>query len=366
MSDTAALVTTTIHVPNALSGYVGNFLANGHRDVIVYVIGDKKTPPETASFCRQLSAQFPISIRYIDTADQERYMSRFPKLKDQLPYNSIQRRNIGLLMAYEDKAGVIVTIDDDNHVAERDYLVCHQVVGKTVRLPTIRSEGGWFNVCGYLKENSGQDFYHRGFPSALRWKEFPFSITNSDVNVVVNVGLWTGDPDIDAITRMHRPLNVIGFKEGAPDRVALAAGTWHPFDSQNTALARETIPAYFLSPYIGRYDDIWPSYLVRKIADHLGQHISYGRPLVNQARNAQDVWKNLESERMGWELTNDFVEITRTADLNGTRSYNECIRVLLETLEIELPKSRKYPGYESTVARFLEGYQVWVETLEAI
>jgi hypothetical protein len=269
-------------------------------------------------------------------------------------------------MAYEDKARIIVTIDDDNHVAEGDYLRRHQIVGKEISLPTARSVGGWFNVCRYLNESNNQDFYHRGFPSGLRWKEFPFSISNNYVNVVVNAGLWTGDPDIDAITRLHRPLNVTGFKEGAPDQLALAEGTWHPFDSQNTALAREIIPAYFLSPYIGRYDDIWPSYLVRKIADHLGQHVSFGRPLVNQARNVQDIWKNLEAERMGWELTDDFVNILRNAKLEGRKDYGQCIRALLSALEAELPKSRRYGAHETAIRRFLEGYQIWTDTLEAV
>ena len=37
----------------------------------------------------------------------------------------------------------------------------------------------------------------------------------------------------------------------------MANGTWCPFNSQNTALHRNLIPAYVLSPLIGRMDDIW-------------------------------------------------------------------------------------------------------------
>jgi len=37
----------------------------------------------------------------------------------------------------------------------------------------------------------------------------------------------------------------------------MANGTWCPFNSQNTALHRDLIPAYVLSPLIGRMDDIW-------------------------------------------------------------------------------------------------------------
>jgi hypothetical protein len=365
-SDVVALVTTTINVPLALRGYIENFTANGHSDVIVYVIGDKKTPPQAAEFCEQLNSQFPIPVRFVNIKDQERYLSRFPRLRDHLPFNSIQRRGVGFLMAYEDKARTIVTIDDDNHATEKDYLACHQIVGRRVKLPTVHSDTGWFNVCQNLNEKNNQDFYHRGFPPGQRWTRPRFYIANEDVNVVVNAGLWTGDPDIDAIARMHRPLNVTGFREGVPEQLALAEGTWHPFDSQNTALAREIVPAYFLSPYIGRYDDIWPSYLVRKIADHLGQRISYGRPLVNQARNEQDIWRNLEHERMGWELTDDFVSILRAADLGGTRGYSDCVHALLSTLNTQLHKSQRFGSHENAVRRFLEGYDIWIDAVESI
>jgi hypothetical protein len=37
----------------------------------------------------------------------------------------------------------------------------------------------------------------------------------------------------------------------------MANGTWCPFNSQNTAFHRDLIPAYVLSPLIGRMDDIW-------------------------------------------------------------------------------------------------------------
>jgi hypothetical protein len=52
----------------------------------------------------------------------------------------------------------------------------------------------------------------------------------------------------------------------------MANGTWCPFNSQNTALHRDLIPAYVLSPLIGRMDDIWARY--RKVIEKfLLQHI---------------------------------------------------------------------------------------------
>ena len=82
------------------------------------------------------------------------------------------------------------------------------------------------------------------------------------------------DPDIDAVTRLAAPVMATGYKRG--ESFALAKGTWFPFNSQNTALAREAIPAYFLSPHVGRYDDIWASYVVKSVAVHMQALVSPG------------------------------------------------------------------------------------------
>jgi len=95
---------------------------------------------------------------------------------------------------------------------------------------------------------------------------------------IVNAGLWLDDPDVDAITRLcndivttechsrpafffcnlHCLLVLMGRQRYTRDSsYVMANGTWCPFNSQNTALHRDLIPAYVLSPLIGRMDDIW-------------------------------------------------------------------------------------------------------------
>ena len=69
-------------------------------------------------------------------------------------------------------------------------------------------------------------------------------------------------------------------------------GTWSPFNSQNTALSAKIIPAYPLSPKVGRYDDIWAGYAVLAIADHLDHATMFGFPLVKQERNPHNYFKD--------------------------------------------------------------------------
>lgn len=101
------------------------------------------------------------------------------------------------------------------------------------------------------------------------------------MRAVVNAGLWLDDPDVDAITRLCNDIVATEFdarpacfcavhcllaltfwsRYTRDSSYVMANGTWCPFNSQNTALHRDLIPAYVLSPLIGRMDDIWARYI---------------------------------------------------------------------------------------------------------
>jgi hypothetical protein len=358
------IVTTTIYVPRALQKYAENARFYGHEDVNFIVIGDKKTPSETRAFCDSISAKH-YPCEYLGIEDQQEYLEPYPKLWRHLPFNSIQRRNVGLLKAWEERADVVITIDDDNWMLNHDFVRLHGVVGGRPELSAVESSSGWFNVCSMLEEASGTPFYHRGFPREQRWKEAESftCMTPLRRRVVVNAGLWLDDPDIDAMTRLERPIVVRGMREDAPARFVLQPGTWSPFNSQNTALLREVIPAYFLSPCIGRYDDIWPSYIVTRIANHLGDVIAFGQPLMRQKRNEHNLWKDLDAERVGMLLTDEFCAALRSIALDGV-TYAQCYGELVE----KLPKAWQ-PGEEWTDAMrqaregLLEGMAIWHDVL---
>jgi hypothetical protein len=360
-----SLVTTTIHVPKTLEAYFENFQKFGHTNVVCFVIGDKKTPPEVADFCRQLSRRFKYEVRYLDLEAQKQYLKSFPDLWEFLPFNSIQRRNIGFLLAYQAGSEVIVTIDDDNWVTEDDFLGCHGAVSREVSLPILSSASGWINVCRFLTEEAGQPFYHRGFPAGKRWIESPIMESVGRGRVVVNAGLWLGDPDVDAIARLHRTLSVTGIQFDGLRRFALGVGTWSPFGSQNTALWREVLPAFFLNPYVGRYDDIWASYVVRRIADHMGHLVSYGLPLVRQVRNPHDLWEDLEMEKLGWQLTPSFIRALRKCSLTST-SYAEATTELTGQLVEALQEDPTFTVHRTTLKRIDRGLRLWMNVFQML
>src|SRR5277367_713150 len=142
------IVTTTINVPTFLTAYHENAKRFGH-DIDYIVVGDKKTPPEAASFCSDIP-----KCTYLDIPTQEYYMRRFPELFKHHPYNSVERRNIGIFMAYERGTEVLITLDDDNLATSHDMIGDHMMAGGRALLPTYGSSSGWFNVCQFLDEEN--------------------------------------------------------------------------------------------------------------------------------------------------------------------------------------------------------------------
>lgn len=356
-----SLVTTTINEPVLLLEYAKDLVENGYKDVDIIVTGDNKTKQDAKSLCDKVQRDFGIETIYMDVNDQKQYMDKFPLLKEFIPFNCIQRRNVSILKAYERGAEMIVTIDDDNFIAQKNYFKSHDIVGKEVELKTISSDNSWLNVCQWLTDENSRKFYHRGYSFLHRQKDGKLTETMQKGKVIVNAGLWLGDPDLDAVTRIGTPINVVEYQR--PDNFALANGTYSPFNSQNTAIHRSIIPAYFLCSGIGRYDDIWASYVIRRIADHFGDLIAFGYPLVTQNRNVHILWNDLDQERLGMELTNQLCDVFRACQLTEN-TYAGCAKELIAHLESFVNSEKNMTERHSAFYKhFIKGYNYWIDYL---
>lgn len=357
-----AIITTTINVPYLLKEYVINAKKFNHKDIFFVVTGDKKSHPDTKIFCDNLAKNSDYKIIFLDISNQEKYLNSYPELKNSLPYNCIQRRNVSILYAYEKGAEIIITIDDDNFIIkDNDFIGQHSIVGTNKEIETLSSSSGWINVCDFLNEKNGYSFYHRGFPLKKRWIDQSIIKKIKKGRIVVNAGFWLQDPDIDAITRLTLPIKSTGFKKR--NNFAIDIGTWTPFNSQNTAVHRDAIQSYFMSPFIGRYDDIWPSYLIKKIADHLGDFITFGFPLVKQDRNEQDIIVNLENEIEGMRLTDRFCDMLKDIKLSEN-NYLSCSQEIYKKLKEYQKKNNIFNKKENIFFnKFLEWIDIWNKTI---
>ncbi len=342
-----ALVTTTINIPHLLNDYALNFKNFGWDDVIFVIAGDKKTPITIDNFCKDMESKFNYKVYYLDLEQQEKINADLHKY---IPFNCPERRNFAILFAYLQNADVIITIDDDNLVTEEDYLNGHSIVGTNVNLNHVTTEHDWYNVCETLEEEKNRYFYHRGYPVNQR-KSTNVKLSQKSSKIVVNAGLWIKSPDTDAISWLNfGEINVARFNHKIfGENFALGDKTWCPFNTQNTAIAREAIPALFLNPKPFRYSDVWSSLILRKIADHLSHSISYGYPIVMQERNSHNYIKDLKDELEGMERTPDLIEELRSIELTGN-NYFDCTSELINKL------SDKFEDLK-------EGYRIWLKIL---
>ena len=362
-----ALVTTTIFVPHNLEEYYQNFAAHGHSEVVTIVIGDRKTPQEVGPFLADLEQKSGFRIDYWDAARQETWLEDLPELAQSLPWNSVQRRNLGYLLAGM-MAGVdrIISIDDDNFVTEDDYLGQHEIVGTTAAMPAVSTPGGWFNSASLLETEPSKPLYHRGFPVNQRESDATPSYEDVVGRVVVNAGMWLEAPDADAMSHVDCPVRVTGFRPGVPHRLLVALGTNMVFNSQNTTMHRDLLPAIYLPVMgeragdlvVGRYDDIWMSLFVKALADHLGDYVCVGRPFSRQDRNDHDLLADMLVELPAMRITCKLIESLDAIRYTAT-DYAGCYDELIDGLRDRLSADGYSSGEASFLRRMLERMEVW-------
>ena len=287
-----AVVVTTIQAPTAAMRKLA--AGSAARGVDLIVVGDRKTP---ASF------SLPES-RYYDLPGQA---EAAPQMASRLPMDHYCRKNVGYLLAMQGGADVILETDDDNF----PYPGFWDAGEPDVTAPT--SEGhGWVNVYRYFAAPDAE-VWPRGFP----WRELERqppsleSLPRRRVHCPIRQALCDDDPDVDAVWRLTRR-GPIRFSRNL--RVALGAGSWSPFNSQNTRWFRPAFPLLYLpASCASRLTDIWRSYVAQRILWDRGWHLLVDEPTTRQERNPHDLLQDLLAEipgyRHNWELARRLTDL---------------------------------------------------------
>lgn len=349
-----ALITTTINVPSNLREWRRHL---DYEDIVV-VAGDYKTPhSDVIEFMRELDGGAERNI-YLRPTEQERL---YPRVSETTGWGCIQRRNLAVLRAMEENPETITTIDDDNYPWARggnwfDGLANVLDWTHECNSTLVSNSDGWFNPGSLCKPA----VTHRGYPLSKRVNHFDASSDDYDYDAQPRIGvvasLWRGDPDIDAVERIA----VNPWVADITESVVLSANTWAPFNSQATTVVGELAPLLFMWPGVGRYDDIWASYLARAVMDVRDWHVAYGEPIVKQDRNAHDLVRDLENEIFGMKHNEAVIEILRgplsPEIIDSSAGINHLMREVFA----------RFTGVDWLPAWTKRAYDAWFEAVSEI
>lgn len=304
-----ALCTTTIHHAPALK-----LLRKYSDDVPFFVALDQRS----SGICFADVEQ----CLWLNTGAQMNW-----KVSHALPWNSLSRRNIAFLEALKWGADAIISWDTDNFPVDELYFNNFIAVlrGDWNGLSTAAYKGDWFDPGDLLVPKTK----HRGFP--------PFEISEPIyspvicVKVGVSAGLVLGNPDIDAMTRIVNAPMIQQITELGHTGIVVGPHNWTVFNSQNTAVIRELVPAWFMMPDVGRMDDIYASLIVQRVAREYNYHVHFGQPFTYQQRHDHDLIKDLRAEIDGYSNVVRLAELLDPIPLIG-RNVIEDVRKIYETL----------------------------------
>ena len=245
--------------------------------------------------------------------------------------------SFGLLVAYEmGDYDMVVFVDDDTYPKDSDFLGKNwMALNSTTNITSDLRK--WVNVTGGVYYPRGYPYGERVNPTNLNYESPKTSGT-----VVLNQGLWTGVPDMNAVDILARGgldgrctidlkvegSNIIGF------------GSYVTVCSMNLSFRPEIIPAFYqlymnreMMHGIDRFDDIWSGVFLKKILDHVGTSMSYGVPLCVHDKQPRDIFRDVKAEMEGliinetlWKVV-DEIELTESGYLN---SYFELASKLSE------------------------------------
>jgi len=361
MSRPDHIVITSIAAPPLL-GELRDHLARFDRlnEVTVWFVADHKTPAAAATLCDAMH-DAGLDVRYLDIAAQDAWgREHAGDFYPRLPYNNESRRNIGYLRALADGCERLIVMDDDNFPTDEDLIDGHRAVGAAIDEPIVNEPAGYHNVCESLVIDPARPIFPRGFPFRRRGLANTNQTTQAPpgARVGVNAGLWLGEPDIDATTWLNGAVRSVGYR--GRGRLVLDQRTWSPINTQNTAVARELIPAFCCIPMgatlpggrVERYGDIWAGYFLQAVLTGTPWHVAFGRPLVDHRRNPHDYLADLRHEYWGMLLTDWLLDQLRERFTPTAGSIVDRVRELSEFIERaadDLP--RDYPDEVAAFVR---------------
>jgi len=310
MKNKTTIVITSISPPNKVLRSIAE--ESKRQDYNFVVIGDEASPAD-------------FEIHGCDYYSLNRQKTTGFKFAELCPKRHYARKNIGYLLGVQNKAPLIIELDDDN-IPRQEFWLSRQ---REQHVQTLQN-AGWVNVYSYFTE---QHIWPRGLPldavqsPSRQWNSLP----TERVECPIQQGLADENPDVDAIYRLTSSLPQNFSKDR---RLALHSGSWCPFNSQNTTWWPDAYKLMYLPAHCSfRMTDIWRSFVAQRIAWMNGWSVLFHEPTVWQERNQHDLMHDFKQEIPGYLHNRSICEAL--ADLNlapGIDNLSDNLRICYEKL----------------------------------
>lgn len=372
-----SIITTTVNFPTFLCEYYKNFEKYDHdrQDTMFIIVGDNRTPKIAEDFVREYSVN-RYCTEYWSPQRQDKWLKeKFPHLDERLriviPENDMRRRNFGYLRALEMGSDIIITVDDDNYpLPDYDWLGLHTCNLEGKHCQSISSGNSFVNPCRFF--DSDVPFYSRGYPFAyLFTDDVKYSDTPDLRESVLNLGLWTGKPDVDSYTNLIYPNLKTEYPSSLLSGYSIKIDNYFPINTQNTSYKKELSifhnlymePLYDLPSH--RFDDIWAGLFCLKLIHKKGKTASFGTPFVEHRRNTHNYQKDLQTEFIGAALNTKMWEFIKDFEIHST-DYTEGFLEIANGLEEEFTKFFKDEKIIKYVHSLADSMRLWVELVDVL
>lgn len=287
------IVITTIQAPtSSVMEMLEKAKCNGLE---IIAIGDRKTP----------AAEWPKGSRFVSIQDQQALGFALAHI---LPENHYARKNLGYLLAIQNKSPLIFDTDDDNAP-----LPSWASRPRTLSARTCL-DSGWINAYQWF---SDAHIWPRGLPLENARVGIPPAKLGDKTEVVAPIqqGLANGSPDVDAVWRLLMDQDVT-FSDG--DSVMLPEGAWCPFNSQSTWWFPEAYPLLYLPSFVSfRMTDIWRSFIAQRCLWAMGHGVVFHSAEMFQDRNPHNLLRDFEQEVPGYLNNQKIREVLESTNLQS-------------------------------------------------
>jgi len=385
-----AIVVPTNRILSSWLSYAENFRMFHHSpDEVILIVVDDYSPYVNENIKILERAEVPYEYWTIEMQIdffKNNFDSNWEKYWEIIPHRTDACRSFGYIIAALKGADVIITYDDDNWAfslteSDFDYLGAHDIVNSYYEGIEVSSTNGWFNTISMLITMPPNRIYARGYPYSKRSSD-QYKYKPSGGKVLLNVGLWTGNPDVDAITVLNE-----GSMNGLPvtragglnnyKRVLLSKDTFAPLNTANTAYSMKLLPimydtfqgAYVSELKLDRFGDIWCNLFIEKIMTRTEGRITVGIPLVEHRREPRNTLEDFKKEFWGILISEKLFTAIERLELQSSsyaNLYQELIEGLRKNFLKELDESPSLTRYFDRLFTSMTRWLGLVEKLKLI